>query len=62
MFETLVNNLPWPEKAATRSAAGPLYGAAETLCVAELAAKGLPLLVVTPNTTFRPTPTLFRID
>ncbi|EED34215.1 transcription-repair coupling factor [Luminiphilus syltensis NOR5-1B] len=51
MFDSLISNLPWPDKPATRSAIGPLYGAAETLCVAELAERGRPLLVVTPNTS-----------
>lgn len=51
MFKELINTLPWPEKAGTRSAIGPFYGAGETWCVAELSRGDRPLVVITPNTS-----------
>lgn len=50
MLAHLVDSLPWPKKAGTRSAIGPFYGAAETLLIAELAAAGNLVAVITPTT------------
>ena len=50
MFQSLINNLPWPDKVGTRSAIGPCPGASTALAVAELASQTGLLVVVTPTT------------
>ncbi|MFV0477432.1 MAG: transcription-repair coupling factor [Parahaliea sp.] len=47
MFKALLNHSPWPHKTGTRTAFGPLYGAAQARCIAELASTEQLLLVVT---------------
>ncbi|GAB3272113.1 transcription-repair coupling factor [Parahaliea aestuarii] len=51
MFQTLLANTPWPARAGSRTALGPLYGSAQTRCVAELASRERLLLVVTADTS-----------
>ncbi len=50
MFSPVFKSIPWPEKAGSRTAIGPLQGSADTLCIAELASEQRLLLVVTPDT------------
>ena len=50
MFQSLINNVPWPEKVGTRSAIGPCPGASTALAIAELASQTGLLVVVTPTT------------
>jgi transcription-repair coupling factor (superfamily II helicase) len=51
MFQELIENTPWPQQAATRTALGPFYGSAESRCVAELARADRLLLVITADTS-----------
>ncbi len=46
MFKDLLSNTPWPTKAGTRTAMGPMTGAASTAAIAELAASSRPLIVL----------------
>ena len=50
MFDSLVQNTPWPQKPGSRTALGPMSGCADALCIAELARDRL-LVVVTADTT-----------
>ncbi len=50
MFSTLVADTPWPGKAGSRTALGPFHGAADALCIAELASADQLLVVITPDT------------
>ncbi|WP_116364232.1 transcription-repair coupling factor [Parahaliea mediterranea] len=51
MFQTLLATTPWPAKAGSRTALGPLHGSAQTRCVAELASPDRLLLVITADTS-----------
>jgi transcription-repair coupling factor (superfamily II helicase) len=51
MFSKLVDNTPWPGKAATRTAIGPFHGSAEARCLAELASPDRLLVVITADTS-----------
>ncbi|MBN7798389.1 transcription-repair coupling factor [Parahaliea mediterranea] len=51
MFKALIADTPWPAKAGSRTALGPLSGAAQALCIAELASPDRLLLVVTADTS-----------
>lgn len=51
MFSKLVKNTPWPLKAASRTAVGPFSGCADARCIAELAAPGRLLVVITSDTS-----------
>ncbi len=51
MFTTLVNNTPWPQQRATRTALGPFAGSADARCIAELATPGQLLVVITADTS-----------
>ena len=51
MFSTLVQNTPWPQKKASRTALGPFSGSAEARCIAELANPEQLLVVITPDTS-----------
>jgi transcription-repair coupling factor (superfamily II helicase) len=51
MFEKLVEQTPWPNTAASRTAVGPFPGSAESRCIAELAIPGRLLLVITADTS-----------
>ena len=51
MFQELIENTPWPQQEATRTALGPFYGSAESRCIAELANSDRLLLVVTADTS-----------
>ncbi len=50
MFESLVAATQWPDKPGSRSALGPCTGAAESLCISELASTGRLLVVITADT------------
>ena len=51
MFLELLENTPWPNKVATRTALGPFFGSAESRCIAELADPQRLLLVITPDSS-----------
>ncbi|MDX1735549.1 MAG: transcription-repair coupling factor, partial [Halioglobus sp.] len=51
MFSELISPTPWPAKAGSRTAIGPLAGCADASCIAELASSKRLLLVVTPDTS-----------
>lgn len=51
MFSKLVENTPWPQQSATRTSLGPFAGSADARCIAELAAPGQLLVVVTADTS-----------
>lgn len=51
MFSKLIENTPWPQQAATRTAVGPFSGCADAYCVAELAGEVRLLVVVTADTS-----------
>ena len=46
MFKDLLSDTPWPTKAGTRTAMGPMTGAASTAAIAELAATSGPLIAL----------------
>ncbi|MFV8817381.1 transcription-repair coupling factor [Haliea sp. E17] len=50
MFESLVAATQWPATRGSRSSLGPLHGASDALCIAELASPGQLLLVITADT------------
>ena len=50
MFRNLIDNTPWPAKAASRTALGPFFGSADARCIAELAEPERLLVVVTAET------------
>ncbi|TGD73588.1 transcription-repair coupling factor [Mangrovimicrobium sediminis] len=50
MFSTLVSDTPWPSKPGSRTALGPVHGAVDALCIAELASAERLLVVITPDT------------
>jgi len=49
MFLDKLTENVWPSTPGARTAFGPFLGAAETLCIAELASQTLPLAIVTPS-------------
>ena len=49
MFLDKLNHNVWLSTPGARTAFGPFLGAAETLCIAELASQTLPLAIVTPS-------------
>jgi len=51
MFSKLVEKTPWPQQAGSRTALGPFSGCADARCIAELAALGRLLVVVTADTS-----------
>ena len=51
MFTQLVSDLPWPQKAGSRTAIGPCPGASTALAIAELSTHPGLLVVVTPSTS-----------
>jgi len=51
MFTRLLDNTPWPGKAATRTALGPFAGSADARCIAELATPDRLLVVITADTS-----------
>ncbi len=51
MFDKLIADTPWPAKAGSRTALGPLHGSAQARCIAELAGPGRLVLVVTADTS-----------
>ncbi len=51
MFSKLVEKTPWPQQAASRTAIGPFSGCADARCIAELAALGRLLVVITADTS-----------
>ena len=51
MFSKLLENTPWPQQSATRTSLGPFAGSADARCIAELAAPGQLLVVVTADTS-----------
>ena len=51
MFKALIADTPWPRQAGSRTALGPIYGSAESRCIAELASTEHLLLVVTADTS-----------
>ena len=54
MFHPLIKDTPWPTKAGTRTALGPLPGAASTAAIAELAARAdikRPIVVLVASST-----------
>ena len=50
MFKDLLKTAPWPQQQGTRTAIGPFSGCAETECIAQLAAAGQLLVVITADT------------
>jgi len=50
MFRNLIDNTPWPAKAASRTALGPFFGSADARCIAELAGPERLLVVITADT------------
>ena len=46
MFKDLLSDTPWPTKAGSRTAMGPMTGAASTAAIAELAAASGPLIAL----------------
>mgnify|MGYP001818609551 FL=1 len=50
MFRNLIDNTPWPAKAASRTALGPFFGSADARCIAELAGPERLLVVITAET------------
>lgn len=46
MFRDLITDLPWPDKPASRTAIGPMPGAASSAAIAQLAEQGRPLIVL----------------
>ena len=54
MFHLLIKDTPWPTKAGTRTALGPLPGAASTAAIAELATRAdikRPIVVLVASST-----------
>jgi transcription-repair coupling factor (superfamily II helicase) len=51
MFSKLIEQTPWPQQAASRTALGPFSGCADARCIAELAAPGRLLVVITSDTS-----------
>ena len=45
-----LRSTPWPDKAGSRTAAGPFLGASAALCIGELAAEERLLVVVCEDT------------
>jgi len=51
MFQSLVEQTPWPQKPSSRTAIGPFFGSTESRCIAELAVPGRLLLVIAADTS-----------
>ena len=51
MFTKLLEDTPWPGKAASRTALGPFAGSADARCIAELASPDRLLVVITADTS-----------
>ena len=54
MFYPLIKDTPWPATPGTRTALGPLHGAASTAAIAELAARSgmrRPVVVLVASST-----------
>ena len=51
MFTKLLEDTPWPGKAASRTALGPFAGSADARCIAELATPDRLLVVITADTS-----------
>ncbi|MDG2461072.1 MAG: transcription-repair coupling factor [Luminiphilus sp.] len=51
MFKELLSNAPWPQKIGSRTALGPMPGAASAAAIAELASAGGPLIVMVASST-----------